>query len=136
MLFPGGFECDSGQTNGLPVDNPGSSKDLAAKAQKWWKNACHAVESPPPPGDCGEDYYKHLRDKKGQTCDQPRKCSPMDSYAVIRDKMANGEGCVQARTDIMNQCFRGGDLAHQLERETVRGTMYICQVQAQLKDCN
>ncbi|WP_373278996.1 RHS repeat-associated core domain-containing protein [Amantichitinum ursilacus] len=110
-FLPDGAACETSPPSEQLPDSP---PDLPAQAQKWWKNVCGTVNNPPPPGDCNDDHYNHLKDKKGQSCDQPRKCSPMDSCAVIRDKMNAGQSCVDARNNIMNQCFRGGDLAHQL----------------------
>ncbi|ENU2411948.1 hypothetical protein ACE4PE_004932, partial [Escherichia coli] len=68
-------------------------------------------------------------------CNQKRKCYPTDSCETILQKGVYGLACVSAKNNIMNQCFNGGDLRHQLERETVRGTMMSCTTLAVIKGC-
>ncbi|WP_353328421.1 hypothetical protein, partial [Chitiniphilus shinanonensis] len=120
----------------LGVPKPGSIDQMSVQAQKWWKNFCGEITNPPPPGDCNDDCYKNMKAEKEYVCEQPRKCIPTDSCSVLNEKMAAGKACIEGRNKIMNQCFRGGDLRHQLERETVRGAMYMCLVQIQLRECN
>ncbi|WP_439709297.1 RHS repeat-associated core domain-containing protein, partial [Escherichia albertii] len=110
--------------------------DNAAKAlTKWWKNFGEVINNPPPPGNCSNDYYEHLKNQKEAICNQKRKCYPTDSCEIILQKGVYGLACVSARNNIMNQCFNGGDLRHQLERETVRGTMMSCATLAVIKGC-
>ena len=125
----------------LPIPLPKSPAQqetdvTAAKTlTKWWKNFGDTINNPPPPGNCSNDYYEHLKNQKEAICNQKRKCYPTDSCQTILQKGVYGLACVSARNNIMNQCFNGGDLRHQLERETVRGTMMSCATLAVIKGC-
>ncbi|EGE0645238.1 hypothetical protein DM399_25745, partial [Escherichia coli] len=109
--------------------------NAAKTLTKWWKNFGDAINNPPPPGNCSNDYYEHLKNQKEAICNQKRKCYPTDSCETILQKGVYGLACVSAKNNIMNQCFNGGDLRHQLERETVRGTMMSCTTLAVIKGC-
>ncbi|EHH4259069.1 type VI secretion system tip protein VgrG [Escherichia coli] len=125
----------------FPIPLPKSPVQQEADANaaktltKWWKNFGDAINNPPPPGNCSNDYYEHLKNQKEAICNQKRKCYPTDSCETILQKGVYGLACVSARNNIMNQCFNGGDLRHQLERETVRGTMMSCTTLAVIKGC-
>ncbi|HAU3358371.1 TPA: hypothetical protein JDL67_000955 [Salmonella enterica subsp. salamae] len=125
----------------LPIPLPKSPAQQEANANatkaltKWWKNFGDAINNPPPPGNCSNDYYEHLKNQKEVICNQKRKCYLIDSCQTILQKGMYGLACVSARNNIMNQCFNGGDLRHQLERETVRGTMMSCTTLAVIKGC-
>ncbi|EOI1352454.1 RHS element core protein [Citrobacter amalonaticus] len=125
----------------FPIPLPKSTAQQEADANaakaltKWWKNFGDTINNPPPPGNCSNDYYEHLKNQKEAICNQKRKCYPTDSCETILQKGVYGLACVSARNDIMNQCFNGGDLRHQLERETVRGTMMSCTTLAVIKGC-
>lgn len=109
--------------------------NAAKTLTKWWKNFGDTINNPPPPGNCSNDYYEHLKNQKEAICNQKRKCYPTDSCETILQKGVYGFACVSARNNIMNQCLNGGDLRHQLERETVRGTMMSCTTLAVIKGC-
>ncbi|NKD27145.1 hypothetical protein HED43_19455 [Citrobacter freundii] len=125
----------------FPIPLPKSTVQQEANANaaktltKWWKNFGDAINNPPPPGNCSNDYYEHLKNQKEAICNQKRKCYPTDSCETILQKGVYGLACVSARNNIMNQCFNGGDLRHQLERETVRGTTMSCTTLAVIKGC-
>jgi RHS repeat-associated protein len=125
----------------LPLPLPKSPAQQEADANaakaltKWWKNFGDTINNPPPPGNCSNGYYEHLKNQKEAVCNQKRKCYPTDSCETILQKGVYGLACVSARNNIMNQCFNGGDLRHQLERETARGTMVSCSTLAVIKGC-
>lgn len=143
VKIPGGFQLECGGGGGgidpiLGIPQSSSSGDTAAQVNKWWKNVCESVGGGEPPGDCSEDKYNHLKQKKQNSCNVEggRTCKLTDSCAIIADKIGINASCIDARNNVMNQCFRGGNLAHQLERETTRGTLYLCVGMSQAKGCN
>jgi uncharacterized protein Yka (UPF0111/DUF47 family) len=63
-------------------------------------------------GDCSESTYRSLVGTKKSACERPRACKGNQSCDdLVRGKRMNVE-CYDARLDLMNTCFRGGDHKH------------------------
>jgi RHS repeat-associated protein len=67
-------------------------------------------------GNCTPDEHDKLSQKQDQACgiaDQLGSCNGLTvSKSVAITKMAANAKCASARTNIMNQCFAGGDAGH------------------------
>lgn len=109
-------------------------------SKKWWKendSSTLAGEGVDPPGNCSQDHYDYLKEQKGLACNVKRSCNAqVDTCAEIMGKMVNNNACINARNDVMNQCFNGGDKRHQLERENARDVLGDCIAAAAIKRCS
>ena len=81
---------------------------------------------------CTPERQAQLQAHKSAACGTPRSCK-MGKAGLISDRddilmrIANNQQCLAARLQIMNECFDGGDKAHQAEAQNVRNTLNICR---------
>ena len=67
-----------------------------------------------PPGDCNDDAYEKLKNSYKSHCSRAAApaCKGGDTAEVLSQKIGGHSRCIDARRDIMNICFRGGDDRH------------------------
>lgn len=66
-----------------------------------------------PPGDCGQQQYDDLVAEKEQACGKPSACKgDLCDQAEINERIGNRGECINARLNVMEVCFKGGDGAH------------------------
>ena len=59
---------------------------------------------------CTDAEVTKLNTAMHASCDKPRSCSMQgDSCATATAKVAAGNGCVRARTELQQKCFSPGD---------------------------
>ena len=73
-----------------------------------------------PPGDCTDKDYQDLKQKKKFACEfegqaEPKKCVEADSCFMLELKQNAFTACGDARQNLMDRCFRGGDSGHKNE---------------------
>jgi hypothetical protein len=77
-------------------------------------------------GRCTPDEHDKRRDYKNSSCNGKKDCSPTDSKEIVLSKKADLQQCFDARKDMMDTCFMGGDNAHKTEMEKVRRSINTC----------
>lgn len=66
-----------------------------------------------PPGDCDQKQYDDLVAEKERACGKPSACKGnLCDQAEINERIGNRSECINARLNVMDVCFRGGDGAH------------------------
>ena len=96
-----------------------------------------------PPGTCTQRSLDSLQRDKDRACNRSRSCSnfrvraPKDPNDVqtrekvdcdeISKRIDYGKACREARTEVMSECFRGGDGPHVRERENVQEVIDDCK---------
>ncbi|OVE77858.1 hypothetical protein BVX99_01495 [bacterium F16] len=92
-------------------------------------------------GTCESRLYGRLRAAKQLACNRPRKCkgccprNPKGSGGRVKSRVCGdwwgkilaNQQCFNARLNVMNTCFRGGDQRHKNELAAVRRTMAECR---------
>lgn len=81
-------------------------------------------------GDCSESQQKSLQKTKSEKCDQKRTCKSLDDKSQcdeMKNRVAIGQACLEARKNIAYTCYQGGDRAHQDEMSNVEDVMKECQ---------
>ena len=77
------------------------------------------------PGGPSGGLYQQMK----YYCGQPRSCSAADTCASATAKVAAGNGCVQLRTQIQQQCFSPGDPGYEGHMQQ------IAEASAALREC-
>ncbi len=101
--------------------------------------ACESSEPAPPqapPGDCTAEQHRQLHEAVDLECKGKKlKCNATQSCDTLRDHFSQFQRCINARSTIMDRCFRGGDKKHQLRlAETESGAQECLRLMA-LKHC-
>ena len=65
-----------------------------------------------PPGKCSPERYAVLVAIKLEACSKPFSCRGIKECGEIARRTSNAYACLQARKNVMNECFGGGDAAH------------------------
>lgn len=75
------------------------------------------------PGDCTKADYRRLNAAVGTACKAvPLRCEAHMECAGLVENWKRFAACIQARTALMDQCFRGGNEAHRKKlNETSQG---------------
>lgn len=85
--------------------------------------ASAATVPPPPPGTvstCPPDVTARLQTQVELACNSKgvkSTCTKFDSCPALLEKITISRACIQARRNIMNQCFGGGDEKHEVQVE-------------------
>ena len=79
-------------------------------------------------GKCTPDEHDKRKNNVSESCKSGQKiCTAKDTSEIWRSKEAAWQQCFEARNDIMNSCFMGGDKAHKAELESVREKLNTCK---------
>jgi hypothetical protein len=80
----------------------------------------------PPPGTCSASDQESLQRNKNDTCNKERSCTKIAdfndnevSFDALNERLKINNACINARTELMDKCFKGGDDAHVNERRNV-----------------
>ena len=66
-----------------------------------------------PPGDCGQQQYDDLVNEKEQACGKESRCKgDLCDQTEINKRISNRSECINARLNVMETCFKGGDSIH------------------------
>jgi RHS repeat-associated protein len=66
-----------------------------------------------PPGDCTKQRYKELHDAYKNACKGKLSCRTGQNNSKMWEETLNRlDNCISARKQIKDECFRGGDRAH------------------------
>lgn len=69
------------------------------------------------PGNCSRSRHRYMQDIVDNVCKpDPGKCIPGEKCADMANKMAKHQACAEARKNINDECFNGGDKDHQTEQ--------------------
>ncbi|MGM3277545.1 DUF6531 domain-containing protein [Ralstonia sp. 24A2] len=80
-----------------------------------------------PPGDCDWDEYIRRNKAVTEACKRGQSyCKPGDDVATLLAKRSALQSCGNARRDLMNRCFRGGDSRHQGEWVKIIQQVEVC----------
>jgi len=80
-----------------------------------------------PPGDCDWDEYKRRNKAVTDACKTGQTyCKAGDDAATLLAKKTSLQSCGNARRDLMDRCFRGGDARHQKEWVKIIQQVAIC----------
>gem|GEM_PF-4683369 len=81
-----------------------------------------------PPGDCSKPRHAELQLIKDFFCDKKRTCKNVSlTPGQIQERIRNAHDCITARRNVMNDCFRGGDLRHRRELRRVFENLWECR---------
>jgi len=82
------------------------------------------------PGSCNDDEFRELDKRKNEACSKPMSCAdlrkPPDTTEVL-NRIANAKTCIDARINIMDMCFDGGDKGHHNQAEQRLVPLRECQ---------
>jgi hypothetical protein len=80
----------------------------------------------PPPGTCTQSRHDTLAANKDTTCNQTRACTKVTDFneeeaslPTLSSYLAINNACINARSEIMDECFKHGDDVHQRARSAV-----------------
>lgn len=80
-----------------------------------------------PPGDCDWDEFKRRNKAVTDACKTGQTyCKAGDDTATLLAKKTSLQSCGNARRDLMDRCFRGGDARHQKEWVKIIQQVAIC----------
>jgi hypothetical protein len=87
----------------------------------------------PPPGTCDSSKAYRLQENKNNTCDKERGCSKIADFNdkevgfdELNDRLKNNNACINARTELMDTCYKGGDDTHVNERRNIERVRDAC----------
>jgi Hemolysin coregulated protein Hcp (TssD)/Novel toxin 16 len=121
-----------------PIDLPKPNRVIAV-SQTFSENPASipllvTVASATPPGSasqstCPPAVQAQLQAEVERRCKTGSKtsCSKTDSCEVLVSKMDSINGCIQARTKINMQCYKGGDPGHKIAIQYQINSLVICQ---------
>jgi hypothetical protein len=78
------------------------------------------------PGDCSVEECEALQ-AQVKLYKSGRKCMEGDSIQVLQEKMAQFINLRDARKNINNKCFKGGDKGHQQAEDDVKRAISNCE---------
>jgi hypothetical protein len=80
----------------------------------------------PPPGTCSQSDHDSYGRNQDQVCDKPRSCLKVTDFneqeapfGELDSRLKLNNACINARTEVMDKCFKTGDDNHRRVRETV-----------------
>jgi hypothetical protein len=88
-----------------------------------------------PPGKCTQTQHRRLQDEVGAACKIPRRCDPSQDCPQLLDNYYKNIRCAQARNEINNTCFAGGDAGHRQAANDARNAANRCIATMQQKGC-
>jgi len=91
---------------------------------------------PPPPGVCTWERHNALQGRVRLACDQQRNCGPtMIGCGVLRQYGTRNVRCAQARNQINNECYLGGDATHRAEARRAAAAANRCRTRFRQRSC-
>jgi len=102
--------------------------------------ACESFDDPPSslkaPGDCTPEEHDQLQNAVNVECKRtPVRCVSLQSCAVLRANWLQFQHCINARANIMNKCFQGGDDRHKQALESTQTGANKCWRLMEEKKC-
>ena len=90
-----------------------------------------------PPGDCTKEVWRPLQKAVGKACSGSGRmeCFNEQSCETLQNNINLFTNCINAREEIMNRCFRGGDKRHRGEVENLKTGRRNCETIQILKKC-
>jgi RHS repeat-associated protein len=88
-----------------------------------------------PPGKCTATQHRRLQDEVDAACKIRRRCDPGQSCPELLDNYYKNIRCAQARDEINNTCFGGGDSGHRQAANDARNAAKNCVAIMQQKNC-
>ena len=80
-------------------------------------NPNQCIYIPPPPGDCTTARHDELQNIVNLNCEIPHGCNgEADELGDLIIKRDRAFSCAEARTNINNECYRGGEPGHKEAR--------------------
>jgi len=87
---------------------------------------CPDRQNCPPPGTCSQSDADSLQRNKNDTCNRERSCASVAdfndgevAFEVLNERLKINNACINARTELMDRCYKGGNDAHVDERRNV-----------------
>jgi Novel toxin 16 len=77
-------------------------------------------------GSCTVSQHRTLQDAVENQCGAAKACSGTDNQAALNSKIGQISRCIDARKNINNTCYAGGDRGHNTE---------IAQRQSSIDNC-
>ncbi|MEG4323679.1 MULTISPECIES: RHS repeat-associated core domain-containing protein, partial [unclassified Microcoleus] len=84
---------------------------------------------------CAPAEHLRLQNIVDIACSLRRSCNPTQSCPELQENLRKSRACYEARRNINNQCFNGGDLTHRREQEKALEGINICLRTLQIKQC-
>jgi hypothetical protein len=78
-------------------------------------------------GQCKPDDYKRREQTKINSCQGASGCTQSESSEIKLGKIQKLQQCIDARKDMMDSCFMGGDKAHQRAVQDERDKLNLCK---------
>ncbi len=122
-----GVYGDAGEISfpGLFNEASGSSQSDAAEDQ-----------SISPPGNCSATQHRILQDAVNVACKVKRRCDPSQACETLKNNYYLNLRCAQARDEINNTCFGGGNAGHRQAADDARSAAKRCLTLSQQKNCD
>jgi len=76
--------------------------------------------------DCTPEELAALQKQMHAICDQPRSCKGITDCLELYRRIQINRECLEARQNIMDKCFRGGDERHRRTAEEVLDVLKEC----------
>jgi RHS repeat-associated protein len=126
-----------------PGDNP--LGDIQAPGKPTWPSSSSGAEADSgtgqssgrlaPPGKCTQTQHRRLQDEVDAACKIQRRCDPSQDCPELHENYYKNIRCAQARDEINNTCFAGGDAGHRQAANDARNAAKRCIVIMQQKGC-
>lgn len=90
------------------------SSDESDSSDQYDPSMAAAAGAMRPPGNCTRQQWYDLQQVVKQECkiNMPRACTEDDSPEELEDKADHFQRCIDARTELADTCFDGGDAGH------------------------
>lgn len=81
------------------------------------------------PGGCSDEEFSRLDEEKERYCRKPGTCGPRENLIQpeIMARISNAQNCINARIEIMDRCFDGGDDGHKDQAKERLSGLRKCQ---------
>jgi len=132
-------------TSSYARSNPVARKDPSGLLDQPPIDPTTPEASPTPPewpsskgpyGSCTPSEHTFLQAIVNAKCDgPPRRCTGSQECLQLFDNLERNHACYEARREINNRCFNGGDLGHRIEQEEALNAANVCLRWLQRKQC-
>ena len=96
------------------------------------------IEVLPPPGVCDPATHAQLEADKDAACSPVSRCVNGELCSSISAKLSAFNACIDARLEVMNVCFCGGNSGHRIAVHDLQNGARRCQdilLNKQCRDC-
>jgi RHS repeat-associated protein len=111
-----------------PLD-PNGPPDLIPKPPDW------PVPMGPNGSRCTLPEHNALQATVDLVCSTRRGCNQNQSCPELQENLSRARACYEARRQINNQCFNGGDLTHRVEQEKALASVNNCLYWLNRRQC-